>query len=100
MEKHMMRVGIDKLNLKSQLNSREGSDLLTGARHEFVHLADYWPWKLVNGTWKGALGHLMNDNCMDWKMCTCVLWQLMFREMVLNSIWFRKLENNKNFQCK
>jgi hypothetical protein len=25
---------------------------------------------------------------------------LMFREMVLNSIWFRKLENNKNFQCK
>ncbi len=69
MEKQFMRVGTDDLETKSKLNARDGYDLLFGARHEFVYLPDYWPWQRVNGTWTGALGHLMNDNRMDWKQC-------------------------------
>jgi hypothetical protein len=61
MEKQLMRVGTD-LKIRSKLNPRDGINLLFGARHKFVYLADYDPWQLVNGTWRGALGHLMNDN--------------------------------------
>ncbi len=67
MEKQLMRVGTNKLSIKSQLDARDISYLLFGARREFVDLPDYWPWQHVNGTWTGALGHLMNDNRMDWK---------------------------------
>jgi hypothetical protein len=66
MAKQFIRVGNDKLNVRTRLN------LLFGARHEFVYLSDFLPWQRVNGTWTGALGHLMNDNCMDWKAeCAC-----------------------------
>jgi hypothetical protein len=67
MEKQSMRVGTDKLIIKSQLNPRDEFNLLFGARYEFVYLPDYWPWQRVNGTWTGAAGHLINDNRMDWK---------------------------------
>ncbi len=67
MEKQIMRVGTDDLETKSTLNPRNGFNLLFGARYEFVYLPDYSPWQRVNGTWTGALGHLMNDNRMDWK---------------------------------
>ncbi len=65
----MIRVGTDKLNINSQLNPRDRFNLIFGARHEFVYLSDFNPWQRVNGTWKGALSHLMNDNRMDWKQC-------------------------------
>ena len=99
MAKQLLRVGTNKLIIKSQLNARDGFNLLFGARYEFVDL-DYLPWQRVNGTWTGALGHLLNDNRLDWKQCVRVKSQLMFHEMALNSIWFRKLDNNKSFQCK
>jgi hypothetical protein len=67
MEKQLLRVGTEKLIIKSQLNARDKYNLLFGARHEFVNLVDYWPWKREDGTWEGALGHLMNDNRVDWK---------------------------------
>ncbi len=67
MEKQLMRVGTEHLETKSKLNPRDGFNLLFGARYEFIYLADFWPWQPVNGTWVGALGHLLNDNCMDWK---------------------------------
>ncbi len=72
MGKNMMRVGNFNLETKSKLNARDGFNLLFGARHEFVYLPDYLPWQRVNGTWMGALGHLINDNCMDWKQCVSV----------------------------
>jgi hypothetical protein len=64
MEKLLMRVGTE-----TKLNPRDEINPLFGASYEFVHLADYWPWQLVNGTWTGALGHLMDDNRADWKQC-------------------------------
>ncbi len=67
MEKQLMRVGTYDLETKSKLNARSISSLLLGARHEFVYLLDFDPWQRVNGTWMGALGHLLNDNRMDWK---------------------------------
>ena len=69
MEKQSMRVGTDILITKSQLDPRDGFYLLYGARYEFVYLPDYLPWQHVNGTWTGALGHLMDDNSVDWKQC-------------------------------
>ncbi len=67
MEKQLMRVGTDELIIKSQLNARDGFNLLFGAYYEFVYLPDYYPWQRVNVTWTGALSHLMNGNRMDWK---------------------------------
>jgi hypothetical protein len=71
MEKQFIRVGTNNLNIKSQLNTRDEINLWFGARHEFVYLAEYSPWLNVNGTWTGALGHLMNGIRMNWKQCTC-----------------------------
>ncbi len=67
MEKQLMRVGTYELETKSKLHALDGFNLLFGARHEFVYLPNYLPWQRVNGTWRGVLGHLMNDNHMDWK---------------------------------
>jgi hypothetical protein len=62
MEK-LMRVGTEKFKTIQKLDARDGHNLLFGARYKFVYLTDYNdPWQLMNGTWKGALGHLMNDN--------------------------------------
>ncbi len=74
MEKQLMRVGTDINNVETylKLRVRDKLHLLFGARHEFVYLPDYDPWQLVNGTWTGALGHLMNDNRMDWKQCVLI----------------------------
>jgi hypothetical protein len=69
MDKQFMRVGTSNLETKSQVNHRDGFNLLLGARHEFVYLADFYPWQRVNGTWTGAFGHLMNDNHQHWKQC-------------------------------
>jgi hypothetical protein len=67
MDKQLLRVGTENLIIKSQLKARSEFSLLLGARHEFVYLPDYYPWLSVNGTWKGAFGHLINDNRIDWK---------------------------------
>jgi hypothetical protein len=72
MEKKFMRIGTEKVFIKSELNPRDGFNLLLGARHEFVYLADFYPWQRVNGTWTGALGHLLNDNYLHWRQCVCV----------------------------
>ncbi len=69
MEKQFLRVGTGDLKTKSKFNPRDGLNLLFGARHKFVYLADDLSWQHVNGTWMGALGHLMNDNRIDWKQC-------------------------------
>jgi hypothetical protein len=66
MNKQLMRVGTGVEN-KLKSNSRDEFNLLFGARHEFVYLPDYIPWQRVNGTWTGAIRHLINDNCMHWK---------------------------------
>jgi hypothetical protein len=67
MEKKFMRIGTDKVFIKSELNPRDEFNLLFGAHHEFVYLADFFPWQHVNDTWTGALGHLLNDYHVDWK---------------------------------
>jgi uncharacterized protein with NRDE domain len=71
MEKQLMRVGTEYLNIKSKMNQRDGFNLLLGARHEFVYLTDYYPLQRVNGTWTGALSHLINDNHEHWNQCAC-----------------------------
>ncbi len=61
MNKDRIRIGsLDMVN-KSTLDEYDAFDLIFGGFEEFVYVPDYYPWELVNGTWTGAFGHLMND---------------------------------------
>ncbi len=59
MEKELVRIGSDNFANKSELF--HAFDLLFRSYHELVYISDYDPLEIVNGTWAGALGHLMND---------------------------------------
>jgi hypothetical protein len=62
MEKQLIRVGID-YNISEAVSSNfYALDAVFGGDHELVNIPDFYPYKLVNGTWTGALGHLMNGN--------------------------------------
>jgi hypothetical protein len=67
MKTEQIRVGVEHAVNRSELNKFLAFDLLYGGYHQFVHVPNYNPWLLVNGSWTGALGHLMNDNRMDWR---------------------------------
>ncbi len=67
MKNNLIRIGTADFVNKSALLKINAFDLLFNGFYEFVYLPDYYPWLLVNGTWTGALGHLMDDNRMDWK---------------------------------
>ncbi len=48
----------------TKLHKTAGFDALFDGYHEFVYIRDFDPWARVNGTWKGALGYLLDD--MKW----------------------------------
>ncbi len=60
----LIRIGSENFVNRSELNAFGAFDLLFGGFHEFVYVVDFEPWLLVNGSWTGVLGHLMNDNRM------------------------------------
>ncbi len=62
MKKGSIRIGTENLVDRTNLLKLNAFDLLFDRYHEFVHIPDYYPWLLVNGSWTGALGQLMNDN--------------------------------------
>jgi hypothetical protein len=64
MHTELIRIGTGSFVNETELNKDYAFDLLFGGFHEFVYIPDYWQWQLVNGTWAGALGHLMNDTQM------------------------------------
>jgi hypothetical protein len=61
MEKELIRIGTNKFVNKSTLDTADAFDLIFRGIYEFVYLPDYDPWLLVNGTWTGGFGHLIND---------------------------------------
>jgi ABC-type amino acid transport substrate-binding protein len=60
--KSLIRVGTLNFVNESELDVADRFDLLFGGYHEFVYIPDNDPWQLVNGTWTGALGYLMNES--------------------------------------
>ncbi len=58
----LFRIGSPVFANESKLNKLQGHDALFSRNHEFVYLPDFDPWQRVNGTWREALGHLLNDN--------------------------------------
>jgi hypothetical protein len=60
-KKPLIRIGTPNFVNESKLNVDDRFDLLFGGFNEFVYISSYLPWQLVNGTWTGALGYLMND---------------------------------------
>jgi hypothetical protein len=68
MKSKSFRIGASKFVNESQLNTADAYDLLFDKIHEFVYYPDgAAPWQLINGTWTGALGHLINGMQMDRK---------------------------------
>jgi hypothetical protein len=55
------RIGSPVFVNESHLHKSAGFDALFDRYHEFVYIPDFFPWQRVNGTWKGALGHLLED---------------------------------------
>ena len=66
MKKPPLRVGTEFFVNQSELSTIDVYDLIFGGYHEFVYLPDFYPLQLVNGSWQGALGHLLNGNHMNW----------------------------------
>lgn len=59
MKKELIRIGT------KDFENEFVFDLIFDGNHEFVYTPDYWPWEVtVNGTWTGALAHLMNGHCI------------------------------------
>ncbi len=55
-------IGSPLLANESKLVRTTGFDAIFNKNYEFVYISDFDPWQRVNGTWRGALGHLLNDN--------------------------------------
>jgi hypothetical protein len=70
MQKQLVRIGTERHVNESKLNEFYAFDLIYGGFYEFVYIPDYYPWKLLNGTWTGALGHLINGTAQmgGWKL--------------------------------
>lgn len=59
--KELIRIGSDNFVNESELENFHGFNLLFDGIYEFVHIPDDISWNLVNGTWQGAFGRLMDD---------------------------------------
>jgi hypothetical protein len=58
----LFRIGSPLLVNKSKFDAIDGFDaLFNSGNSEFVYLPDFGPWKRVNDTWQGALGHILHD---------------------------------------
>ena len=61
MEHEVLRIGSVAFVNESVLAKTPGFDALFSTfNYEFVYIHDYDPWARVNGTWKGALAHILN----------------------------------------
>jgi hypothetical protein len=59
MNRELIRIGTGDEN--SKMDVRHPFNILFGGFHQFIHLADgYDVWARVNGSWRGALKHLLN----------------------------------------
>ncbi len=72
MGKELIRIGSSKFVNQSTLDKADAFDFLFRGIYEFVYLPDYYPWLLVNGTWTGGFGHLINDI----KQIGSCIWQM------------------------
>jgi hypothetical protein len=61
MPRELFRIGSPLLANESVLRTTAGFEMLFGGYHEFVYIPDFDPWLQVNGTWKGALAHILSD---------------------------------------
>ncbi len=61
MPRELIRIGSPLFANESELNERTGFDVIFNKNYQFVHIPDFDPLLRVNGTWRGALGHLQND---------------------------------------
>lgn len=61
MKREVLRLGSPLFVNESKLLPSAGFDALFDRYHEFVYISDYNPWQRVNGTWRGVLGHILND---------------------------------------
>jgi hypothetical protein len=59
MKNDVIRIGSDTFVNKTELDKNVAFNLLF-RNHEFIYIHNYFPWKLVNESWTGALGHI-ND---------------------------------------
>jgi hypothetical protein len=66
MTKQLIRIGIDNISRQKKILKAIGFDMLFDGRHELVYIPNYEPWMFVNGSWTGALGHLMNGTQLNW----------------------------------
>ncbi len=60
MNRTIFRIGNLQLVNESKLHETAGFNALFKQNYEFVYIADFDPWLRVNGTWQGALGHILN----------------------------------------
>ena len=58
--KELIRIGTNVFVNESILNEYNEFELIFGDNYEFVYVPNHDPYQLVNGTWNGALGYLMN----------------------------------------
>ena len=59
--KELIRIATTVFENKSKLNEYNSFNLIFGDYYEFVYVPHHDPYRLVNGTWTGALGYLKND---------------------------------------
>ena len=56
-KRELLRIGFEFAN-DTNLEKSSGFDVLFNDFHEVVYIPDFLPWKRVNDSWTGALGHL------------------------------------------
>jgi hypothetical protein len=67
-QNELIRIGVDDLVNKSELDTSNAFNLVFGDYHELVYVPDDdIAWQVVNGSWNGAMGYLMNGIRMDWR---------------------------------
>jgi hypothetical protein len=60
MKKELIRIGTEKFANETTLDKYYAFDLVYGGHYELVYCPDFDPYGFVNGTWRGALGRLVN----------------------------------------
>lgn len=61
MQSELFRLGTPELESETKVYETGGFDVVFDRRTKFVYTPDYLPWQRVNGTWRGVLGHILND---------------------------------------
>jgi len=86
MQRELIRIGSPLLANETKLRATTGFDALFDGHHEFVYIADYVPWEHVNGTWTGALGHILNGTRNGLKAVLVINLCINFKNSYLNAL--------------